>query len=175
METRTFPLTQFRLRTPRSVLDKPCAFTHGFLSWCLLWMDKILHYFETWEPICLLVFAEESSFRRILGGAGFRPSTVCKGPMNPFRLRAPKRASRGCRVRTRVTPSVSAAAAGVLEFWDSHLGRSELSAEASKRFSKRMGRATKRKPWPVLAYFYQVSQLGALLPILFVVGRETPN
>ena len=40
-------------------------------------MDQILHYFETWEPICLLVFAEESSFQRILGGAGFRPSTVC--------------------------------------------------------------------------------------------------
>ena len=25
----------------------------------ILWMDKILYYFETWEPICLLVFAEE--------------------------------------------------------------------------------------------------------------------
>ena len=42
----------------------------------ILWMDKILHYFETWEPICLLVLAEESSFQRILGGAGFRPSIV---------------------------------------------------------------------------------------------------
>ena len=40
----------------------------------LLWMDEILHHFETMGIHCLLVFTGESSFQ--LGGAGFRPSTV---------------------------------------------------------------------------------------------------
>ena len=43
----------------------------------LLWMDEILHHLETMGNHCLLVFTGESSFQGFLGGAGFRPSTVC--------------------------------------------------------------------------------------------------
>ena len=42
----------------------------------ILWMDEILHHFETVVNHCLLVFTRNSSFQRFLGGAGFRSSTV---------------------------------------------------------------------------------------------------
>ena len=45
----------------------------------ILWMDKILHHFETMGNHCLLVFAGELSFQGLLGGAGFCPSTVLSG------------------------------------------------------------------------------------------------
>ena len=56
----------------------------GLMSWALgfakicfiLWMDEILHQFETNGNHCSLVFTGESSFQGFLGGAGFRPSTV---------------------------------------------------------------------------------------------------
>ena len=37
---------------------------------------SILHHFETMGNHGLLVFTGESSFHGLLGGAGFRPSTV---------------------------------------------------------------------------------------------------
>ena len=42
----------------------------------MLWMDKILHQFETMKKHCLLAFTGKPSFQGFLGGAGFRPSTV---------------------------------------------------------------------------------------------------
>ena len=42
----------------------------------LLWMDEILHHFETMGSHCSLLFTGESSFQGFLGGAGFRPPTV---------------------------------------------------------------------------------------------------
>ena len=42
----------------------------------ILWVDEILHYFETVTNHCTLVFTEEASPQGFLGGAGFRPSTV---------------------------------------------------------------------------------------------------
>ena len=42
----------------------------------ILWMDKILHHFETKGHPRFLVFTGESSFKGFLGGAGLRPSTV---------------------------------------------------------------------------------------------------
>ena len=45
----------------------------------LLWMDKILHHFETKGHHRLLVFAGESSFKGFSGVAGLHPSTVCDG------------------------------------------------------------------------------------------------
>ena len=41
----------------------------------ILWMDEILHHFQTMGNHCLLVFTGESPFQGFLGGAGFRPST----------------------------------------------------------------------------------------------------
>ena len=41
------------------------------------WTKFISHHLETMGSHCLLVFAGESSFQGSLGGAGFRPSTVC--------------------------------------------------------------------------------------------------
>ena len=41
----------------------------------LLWMDEILHHFETMNH-CFVVFPGEFSFQGLLGGARFRPSTV---------------------------------------------------------------------------------------------------
>ena len=40
-------------------------------------MDEFLHHFEIIGNHCLLVFSSESLFQGFLGGAGFRPSTVC--------------------------------------------------------------------------------------------------
>ena len=45
-----------------------------FLS--ILWMDEILHRYETMGHHCSLVFTGEPSVQGVLGGAGFRPSTV---------------------------------------------------------------------------------------------------
>ena len=42
----------------------------------ILWMDKILHHFETIRNHYLLVFTGESLFQVFFRGAGFRPSTV---------------------------------------------------------------------------------------------------
>ena len=42
----------------------------------ILWMDEILHHFETTGNHCLLVFTGQSFSQGFLGGAGFRPSTV---------------------------------------------------------------------------------------------------
>ena len=42
----------------------------------ILWMDEILHHFETMTNDNLLVFTGESSFQGFLGGAGSCPSTV---------------------------------------------------------------------------------------------------
>ena len=41
----------------------------------VLWMDEILHHFETMRSHCLLAFTRGSSFQAFLG-AGFCPSTV---------------------------------------------------------------------------------------------------
>ena len=48
----------------------------------ILWMDEILHHFETMANHYLLVFIGESSFQVLFGGAGFRPSTVTLRFMN---------------------------------------------------------------------------------------------
>ena len=45
----------------------------------LLWMDEILHHFESMRNHCLLVFTGKSTFQGFLGGVGFRLSTVCVG------------------------------------------------------------------------------------------------
>ena len=69
---------QSRTKRPQRNLDwttTPCME--------LLWMDNTLHHFETWGPICLLVFKGESSFPGVSGGVGFRPSTVL--PQGLFR------------------------------------------------------------------------------------------
>ena len=42
----------------------------------VLWMDEILHHFETMGNHCSLAFTVELSFQRFSAGAGFRPSTV---------------------------------------------------------------------------------------------------
>ena len=42
----------------------------------ILWMNEILHHFETTGNYCLLVCTWESSFQGYSGGAGFHPSTV---------------------------------------------------------------------------------------------------
>ena len=44
----------------------------------ILSVDEILHHFATMGNHCWLVFTGESPFQGFLGGAGFRPSTVCK-------------------------------------------------------------------------------------------------
>ena len=41
-----------------------------------LWTDEILHHFESMRNHCLLVFTGEPLLQGVLGGAGFRPSTV---------------------------------------------------------------------------------------------------
>ena len=42
-------------------------------------MDKILHHFDTMGNHDLLAFTGESSNLRVLGGAGFPPSTALLG------------------------------------------------------------------------------------------------
>ena len=37
----------------------------------ILWMDEILHHFETMGNHCLLVFTREASFQGVLGGEDF--------------------------------------------------------------------------------------------------------
>ena len=57
-----------------------CAFDVSALNLGgLLWMDEILHHFETMRRHCLLVFTGEPSLQGFLGGAGFRPSTTRGG------------------------------------------------------------------------------------------------
>ena len=50
----------------------------GFVStmMSILWMDDILHYFETMGNHGWLALTGKSSFHGFLGGAGFRPSAV---------------------------------------------------------------------------------------------------
>ena len=43
----------------------------------LLWMDEILHHFETMGSCCLWAFTGQSSYQGSLGGAGSHPSAVC--------------------------------------------------------------------------------------------------
>ena len=43
----------------------------------ILWMDEILHHFETMGSRCLLVFTGESSFQGFLGGAKWISSIHC--------------------------------------------------------------------------------------------------
>ena len=52
-------------------------YIHMYTYIYILWMDKILHHFETMRNHCLLVCAGESSFQGLLGGAGFCLSAVC--------------------------------------------------------------------------------------------------
>ena len=42
----------------------------------ILWMDEILHRFETMGNHCLLAFTRQASLQHFLGGARFSPSTV---------------------------------------------------------------------------------------------------
>ena len=42
----------------------------------ILWMDEILHHFETTGNHGCLAFTRKLSFQGFLGGAGFRPPTV---------------------------------------------------------------------------------------------------
>ena len=60
------------LSVPTSLLD-----LHPWLETHILWMDEILHHFETMGNHNLLAFTGESSFQGFLGGAGFCASTVC--------------------------------------------------------------------------------------------------
>ena len=68
------------LKAPEGTWKKRAIFPCK--CWELLWMDKILHHFETMGNLCLLVFTGEPSFQGFLGGAGFRSSTVL--PVNPW-------------------------------------------------------------------------------------------
>ena len=78
-----------RSHGPRPIRFAPIRPPHGLgpqgTNEKILWMVaiSISHPFETMGNHCLLAFAGESPIRGFLGGAGFRPSTVCP-VMNSF-------------------------------------------------------------------------------------------
>ena len=67
--------------SPGSCLENASRFQVMTVCLGILWMNEILHHLETMGNHGWLVFTGESTFQGVLGGAGFRPSTVPPGPL----------------------------------------------------------------------------------------------
>ena len=61
------------------------------------WWTKSCTTLKPWENHCLLVFTREASFQGVLGGAGFRPSTVW-----PRAVQSVKGSRSSCGLPTRL-------------------------------------------------------------------------
>ena len=71
----TPPFTSCNVRSVYNVRI-PDVFFVVLLAGAILWIDEIMHHFETMGNHCWLAFTGDSSFQGFLGGAGFPPSTV---------------------------------------------------------------------------------------------------